>query len=286
MKKIIKVGLATYRVFSINEMNVFSGNATLYLLMAMVPMFTLVVGAINLLPEEYLKSFFDLFINLFPNVPQMKSLASELLSRVSPQAGTIVISISLLTTIWSASNGVSALQLGLKKISGAEKSAIRRKISSVLYTFLFIILIPALLIFRVFRGSLEDFALKLSNLFHMPEITETFMAILEDSGLITAAATAFVVLLAYTFLQGHTHSLKHHLPGAVFTTVLWMLFSSLFEWFISEFWNASSLYGSFASIFLTALWLKTIIIILFLGASLNEAIILLSKYRDSGSSAE
>ena len=50
-----------------------------------------------------------------------------------------------------------------------------------------------------------------------------------------------------------------------------MLFSDLFEWFITKFWTASSLYGPFASIFLIALWLKTIITILFLGACLNEA---------------
>lgn len=283
MKRFFKLGLATYRVFNQNEMNVFSGYATLYLLMALVPLFTLVVGAINLLPEEYLKSFFDLFISLFPNIPQIQDLANDLLSRVNPQAGTIVISISLLTMLWSASNGVSALQLGLMKISGTEQSVIRRRFSALIYTVLFVVLIPMLLIFRVLRGSLIDIAFMLAEFLQMPNIAEKVVSVLEESGLITAGAMAFVVVLTYTYLEGHAHSLKHQLPGAVFTTVLWMLFSALFEWFITEFWSASSLYGSLASIFLTAMWLKTIITILFLGASFNEARFLLSKSRITSS---
>ena len=281
MKKIIRVGLTTYRVFNDNEMDVFSGYATLYLLMAMVPFFTLVVGAINFLPESYLQSFADVFVNLFPNIPQIRWLANEMISRVNPQAGTLVISISAVTILWSASKGVSAVQNGLLKISGIEQSAVMRKLSALIYTVLMILLIPALLIFRVLRGSLRELTLKLADMLHMQDFGSAFLTLLEDSGLFVIIATALVVVFSYTFMQGYTRSFKKQLPGALFTTVLWMLASSLFEWFISEFWSASSVYGSFASIFLTAMWLKIIMKILFLGASLNEALILLSASPDS-----
>ena len=283
LKRILKVGLATYSVFSKNEMSVFSGYATLYLLMSLAPLFTLIVGTVYLLPEEYLKSFAELIINLFPNIPQIQDLVNELLAHIDPQTGTIVISLSLVTMLWSSSNAVNALQLGLMRISGTEKPAIRRRISALLYTGLFVILIPALLIFRVLRGSLENFVLRIADVLQMPEFAEAVVTILEDSGLITLAAMAFVVVLTYTFLQGHKRSLMRQLPGAVFTTVFWVLFSALFEWFISKFWTASSLYGSLASVFLTALWMKVIINILFIGACLNEARFILASIRaDSG----
>ena len=230
MKKLFKIFPLTFRVYSLNDMNVFSGNATLYLLLSMVPLLTLMVGAINLLPEEYLKSFFDLVIDLFPEVPQIQSLTSDLLSRVNPRSGTVVVSISILTMLWSASNGVTALQLGLMRISGTEQSVIRRRISALLYTVLFIVLIPALLIFRVLRGSLEEIALMLSEVFQMPEIGEAFVAILEESGLITLIATACVIVLTYTFLQGHARSLLHQLPGAVFGDLLRSLAGNCRHW--------------------------------------------------------
>ena len=93
------------------------------------------------------------------------------------------------------------------------------------------------------------------------------------SGLVTAAAMAIIILLAYTYLQGVRRKLRYQLPGTLFTTLLWLGFSSLFEMFIKRFWQASSLYGSLASVFLAAMWLKTIVMILFYGAALNEALI-------------
>ena len=45
-----------------------------------------------------------------------------------------------------------------------------------------------------------------------------------------------------------------------------------FELFIQRFWQASSLYGSLAAMFLAAMWLKAIVMIFFYGASLNETL--------------
>lgn len=274
MSILYRIGVETYRVFMRNDMNVFSGYTTLYILMAIVPFFTLAAGSIYFLPEEYLKAITDMFVSLFPNIPQMKDFANSLLVRINPQAGTIVVSVSLIIMIWSASNGVSALQLGLMRISENEQPLVKRRVSAMVYTILFIFLIPSLLIFRVLRTSLMNFGQSISDLFHMPEIYDAFVTVLEDGHLITAVGIAFIVLLTYTQLQGRSHRLRQQLPGAVFTTILWIMFSALFEWFMSEFWSASSLYGSLASIFLTALWLKIIITILFIGASLNEALFL------------
>jgi membrane protein len=133
-------------------------------------------------------------------------------------------------------------------------------------------MIIGLLIFRVLRRSISDLGLRLSLLFQMPEISEFLHEILKDGGLITTVGMGFIVVMTYTFLQGQLHRIRRQLPGAVFTTILWIIFSELFEWFISEFWNASALYGSLAALFLTALWLRTIMTILFLGAALNEVL--------------
>jgi len=269
----VQTARAAMHIFQSRDMNVFAGNATLYILMAMVPFFTLAAGLVNFLPKTYLKDFSVMLASVFPNIPQIQSMVNTMISRVNPETGTVVVSISLLIMLWSASNGVSALQLGLTRISSdSPPSVIRRRLSAVIHTVLFIGLIAALLIFRVYRSSLSEFGSKLSDLFHQPQISVVFDTILKDGGLITSFAMGLIVLFAYTFLQSHIHRIQDLLPGTVFTTIFWILFSELFEWFISQFWNASALYGSFASVFLTAMWLKTIITILFVGASLNEAL--------------
>lgn len=267
-----QIAMETWKVFDGNEMNIYSGNATLYILMAMVPFFTLAAGSINFLPSEYLYSFKQSLLRMIPQVPLIQSMVNDLINLVNPQTGTVVVSVSLLSLLWSASNGVFAIQEGLMRISAHKKSVVRNRLAAMVYTVLFILMIACLLIFRVFRTPLEDAGRKIAIFLRMPELYKVIHEFLKDGSGITIVAMGVMVWLTYTFLQGTVHKLRNQVPGAVFTTVLWILFSSIFEWFISGFWNASALYGSFASIFLTAMWLKTIIMILFLGASLNKAL--------------
>ena len=137
-------------------------------------------------------------------------------------------------------------------------------------------------IFRVLRGSIETLINALNEWLNIPDIAGRILDFMEYSGLVTAAAMAIIILLAYTYLQGVRRKLRYQLPGTLFSTLLWLGFSYLFEIFIKRFWQASSLYGSLASVFLAAMWLKTIVMILFYGAALNEALIRRAAEKQSG----
>ena len=51
-----------------------------------------------------------------------------------------------------------------------------------------------------------------------------------------------------------------------------MVFTELFAFFVPRFYHASSLYGSLAALFLALLWIRVIIMILFIGGALNKAL--------------
>ena len=263
----------TIRIYTVNEMSVYAGYTTLYILMAMVPLLTLVIGVVNLLPDVSLQHVEQALHDLLPNLPEVHSMLHNIITNVNRQAGSLAVSVSVVATLWSASNGVNAIQMGLSKISGTGGSYLRQRSAAMLYTVLFIALIPAMFIFRVLRGSIETLINALNTWLNIPDIAGRVMNFMEYSGLVTAAAMAIIILFAYTYLQGVRRKLRYQLPGTLFTTLLWLGFSSLFEIFIKRFWQASSLYGSLASVFLAAMWLKTIVMILFYGAALNEALI-------------
>ena len=270
---LVRVVRETIRIYTVNEMSVYAGYTTLYILMAMVPLLTLVIGVVNLLPDVSLQHVEQALHDLLPNLPEVHSLLHNIIANVNRQAGSLAVSVSVVATLWSASNGVNAIQMGLSKISGTGGSYLRQRSAAMLYTVLFIALIPAMFIFRVLRGSIETLINALNAWLNIPDIAGRILNFMEYSGLVTAAAMAIVILLAYTYLQGVRRKLRYQLPGTLFTTLLWLGFSSLFEIFIKRFWQASSLYGSLASVFLAAMWLKTIVMILFYGAALNEALI-------------
>jgi membrane protein len=233
---------------------------------------TLVIGLVNILPDVSLQHLETVLNDLLPDIEEVNALVHGIISNVNRQAGTLAISLSAIATLWSASTGVNALQTGLCKISGSSGSFIKRRAMALLYTLIFIALIPALLIFRVLRGSIEDLIGAVNRWLNIPDIAGRLLAFMEYSGLITAIVMAVVVLLAYTYLRGDRQKLRYQLPGTLFTTVLWLVFSRLFEIFIQSFWHASSLYGSLASLFLAAMWLKAIVMIFFYGAALNETL--------------
>ena len=272
-RKIIDLAKRTQRIYAGNEMAVYSGYATLYILMAMIPLLTLVIGLVNLVPTVDLENLRSVVQELLPDVPQVQTLFETVIANVNRRAGTLAVSVSVIASLWSASTGVAAIQDGLQKISGTGGSFIRKRAAALLYTLLFVLLIPALLVFRVLRGSIETLIASLNQTLNIPDIASWLLRFMEYSGLITVAAMVLVILLTYTFLQGGRRRLRLQLPGAVFTTVLWLVFSSFFEIFITRFWKASSLYGSLAAIFLAAMWLKSITMILFYGAALNEALL-------------
>ena len=272
-RMIIDLAKRTQRIYAGNEMGVYSGYATLYILMAMIPLLTLVIGLVNLVPTVDLESLKDVVQKLLPDVPQVQTMFDIVIANVDRQTGTLAVSVSVVASLWSASAGVAAIQAGLQKISGTGGSFIRKRAAALLYTLLFVLLIPALLVFRVLRGSIETLIASLNQALNIPDIASWLLRFMEYSGLITVAAMVLVILLTYTFLQGGRRRLRLQLPGAVFTTVLWLAFSAFFEIFITRFWKASSLYGSLAAIFLAAMWLKSITMILFYGAALNEALL-------------
>ena len=278
----VRVVGETIRIYTANEMSVYAGYTTLYILMAMVPLLTLMIGVVNLLPDVSLQHVEQALHDLLPNLPEVHSLLHNIIANVNRQAGSLAVSVSVVATLWSASNGVNAIQMGLSKISGTGGSYLRQRSAAMLYTVLFIALIPAMFIFRVLRGSIETLINALNEWLNIPDIAGRILNFMEYSGLVTAAAMAIVILLAYTYLQGVRRKLRYQLPGTLFTTLLWLGFSSLFEIFIKRFWQASSLYGSLASVFLAAMWLKTIVMILFYGAALNEALIHRAAEKHSG----
>ncbi len=262
----------TQRIYMDNEMSVYAGYTTLYILMAMVPLLTLLIGVVNLLPDMSLQHFESAVQELLPNIPELRNMLHSIITNVNRKAGTLAISVSLIASLWSASNGVSAIQLALRKISGRGGSFFRRRAAALLYTLIFIALIPALFIFRVLRGSIEQLIVFINHALNIPDIASRLVDFIEYSGVVTAFVMAVVILLAYSYLPGDHRKPRTQLPGTLFATVLWLAFSAVFEIFIERFWQASALYGPLASVFLAAMWLKTIMMILFYGAALNEAI--------------
>lgn len=262
----------TLSVFSENEMTVYSGYAALYILMAFVPLLMLIISTIINLPGYSVEDVIQFLTGFFPDIPQVQELIRNIINNLSQQSGGIVASISALTTLWSASNGLTAIQNGLERLRGIRRMNIKGKPRALLFTVIYVLLIPALLVFQILRSSVETMLNSIFVTLHLESLTSTISDVMDLSGLIVLAASILIIVLTYTWLPAGRKTLKSQLPGSVFACIICGIFTFGFSYFIPRFWKMSAVYGSLAAIFLTAMWLKFMIMILFCGASLNTAL--------------
>ena len=89
------------------------------------------------------------------------------------------------------------------------------------------------------------------------------------SALAAFGLSILTFVLIYTFVPGGRRRMRDQLPGALFTAVVWFVFSSIFTYYIRTSWKLSYIYGSLTSIILVILWLNVSINVMFLGAGIN-----------------
>ena len=270
--KLIALVKKVLKISSDQDLAVYAGNATLYIMMSVIPMLMVVIAAVSVMPWFTSADFRNLLFEYLPDIPEIQNLISNIITNLNGQSSSFVASLSALTSIWSASSGISAIQKGLKKMYRVPSFGIKDKVLAVIYTFLFAVQLLSLLLFQVLGSSIKEIMSSFSSDFFLFRHVGTISNVINSSSAMTIIISLIVLLLTYTYLPGGRRSMKSQFPGALLTSVIWAVFSLLFSFFIPRFWKASSLYGSLASVFLVAMWLRTMLTILFYGAALNTVL--------------
>lgn len=277
-------------MFGENRVPVYAGYATLFIVTAIFPCIMLIISIVNLLPGYSAKDVADILLQLLPDLEPIKELVASIVVNLHGQSGGVLASVAALTTLWSASKGVHAMQKGLNQMDREDKdeaekedSGLKEKGGSVLksilkrllFTLMLIILIPALLVIEMLGDSIANVicsALEKVNPEKLNGIMTSIDDILHISSLVVIVFALWVILQIYAKLPDKQRPPKSQLPGAILAGAGWLLFTKLFSFFIPRIYRASTLYGSLASLFLLLLWLRYVIIILLAGGIMNHTL--------------
>ena len=287
--------LQGFRMFQDNRMSVYSGYATLFIVTAIFPCIILIISIVNLLPGYSAGDVANIFFQILPDLGPIKELVETMMVDLKAQSGGLLASAAAVTTLWSASKGVSSVQKGLNELdqepaqheeieheeNGKEgliekgKTLAKGILKRLLFTLTIIILIPALLVFEMLGDSIVNVirsAVEKVNPDGANDILSNVDSIFNITALLVALFALLVILQIYANLPDQHRTMKSQIPGALLTGVCWFAFTELFSFFIPRFYHASSLYGSLASLFLLLLWLRFIVMILFAGGVLNRTL--------------
>lgn len=179
-------------------------------------------------------------------------------------AASSVLSVSVITFLWSASNGMVGIIKGLDTIYRTKKrrGIIRVRLISVVYLFSFSVALVITAVTLVFSSSV--YRLLLSK---VPDVIAILLINFKS-------LFGFLLLILFFWLLFNTFprksiKLKNNFFGAIFSAAGWVLFSFFFSIFVDNFSNFSVVYGSLATLIVLMVWLYTCMYILFLGAEVS-----------------
>lgn len=258
------------KIISTDNIFVYSAQASFYIIISSIPFIMLLLSLAQYIIPVSEQDIFRLVIPLMPEVIKepVRSIISELFYKSSGS----VISITAISTLWSASRGIAAIERGIRNVyhTPTRRALFLDIAASLFYTIIFIIIVILFLATTVFGTSIIMFLEVKSGLLCWIFGKASWMR-----WIITFCVLTTFFALIYTAFSGRKIQLKRNLPGSVFTTLVWMIFSVLYSFYIENFANYSYLYGSLTAIVLLMLWVYFCMIIFLIGGEINVTVLVI-----------
>ena len=243
----------------------FSAQCAYYVILSFIPFVILLLTLIQYTNIEQ-QQLFDIISKIIPS--SMNEMVLGIVKEVySKSVGTV--SISLIFTLLSADRGLFALIKGLHLIynysDNKRKSMLYLKLTTILKTIVFIILVTVGAVILVFGKPI------ISTIQEKFGIFENYTIISQIITQIIFILVAFVVFLClYKFMPGHKITFKSQVPGAIFSSIALIIISFIFSRYLDIFKGFSITYGSLTALMLIMMWTYTCFYVIFLGAEINK----------------
>ena len=245
-----------------DHVGAYAAQAASFLILSFIPFVMFLVTMVKYTPLTY-AVILEVIRSVIPE--SMQSFVTGIVREIFNRS-TVMVPITAITALWSAGKGVQALTNGLNTIYHVRETRnwLMTRIWSVFYTLLFSLALMGSLVLLVFGNSIYR------TLDHyLPFLARMVAWIMGAKTFLVFLVLMLIFLLLYKVLPNRRASMKSQLPGAMFTSVAWSVFSYFFSLYF-EFVPAFSLmYGSLAAIVMVMLWLYFCMNILLYGAEIN-----------------
>lgn len=257
-------GKRIFDKYSKDEVTVYAAQASFFLVISFFPFIMLLLTLIQLVPNVNKSDLLTLLIDIMPDT--FHSFVIGIVDDLYTKSPGTILSISAIGAIWSASRGMLSIERGLNRVYEVSRNRnylIRRIICSG-YTVIFILVCIASLLVLVLGNSLQNLLYRI-----FPVLADITRYIISFRSLLALSILILAFMGLYTFIPSQKQAIWKQLPGAIFSSLGWMIFSSLFSIYFDHFNNFSYMYGSLTAMVLLMLWLYFCICILLIGAEIN-----------------
>lgn len=236
-----------------------------FFLLSFFPLLIFLVALLPLLNLNH-EHVFDFIQSIVPTEVFLLTQGTLVEILTSTNNGGI-LSISIIGTVWSASRGVDALIKALNEAYETEpKNSLIVRAWSIIFTIALVSIVLIALTIPIF-GFRYGF-----QLFNYLGFEESFITIWTYIQWFLPPLLIFIVLLLLYWIVPNTDPrlrIFSVIPGTIFSTIAWVVLIYAFSYYINNFGNFFSTYGSIASVIVLMLWLYFTGMILIYGGLLN-----------------
>lgn len=247
-----------------DEISVYAAQASFFIVLSAVPFTMVLLTAIQLIPTVSKADLLSLLNSIIPDM--LSSLVITVVDDLFTKSPGTILSITALAAFWSASKGMLGMSRGLNRVFRCQENRgyFLSRLIFTGYTIIFMAACITSLVLLVFGTTIQNFVVRL---FPILEAFTTY--IISFRTLLSLAILIMIFAGLYIFIPDKKQKARFQLPGAVFSTIGWIVFSYAFSIYFNNFSNYSYMYGSLTAVIMLMLWIYFCICILFLGAEIN-----------------
>lgn len=247
----------------------YSAQASYFLILSVFPFIMLILTLLRFIPIDY-NITMEYIVNFIP--PSWQETVRNLVDEILLRTNIIHTLATAAATLWASSKSISALMRGMNNMYEKEETRffITVRLNALLNTFLLVSIILVSLVLMIFGDRLMALAQH-----YWPDIGIIIQSVLNMRTLFFFCSLIMILMMMYKLLPNRKIPLLWELPGAVFSTLGWYLFSKLFAVYVNHNNRYYFMYGSLTTIVIAVIWVYICINILYIGAGIN---LYLEKY--------
>jgi len=252
----------------ISQDNVFSGAAALgfYLTLAIFPAMILTMGLVPFLPVPRVDmAITDMLHQALPG--DAASMFTNVVQEVMSKEGAGIVSVGALGTLWAASTGMYAIMQQLNITYGVKeaRSFIRARLVAIALSLLFGCMMLLTFSLVVLGGIIQDWV---GERFGFSDALLMFFAVLRWVIIVVSVLLAFS-LIYYLAPNVRQQKFKFVSIGGITATVLLLVASGGFAFYVQKFAAYSALYGGIGAVVALMMWLYIAGLVMLIGSEVN-----------------
>lgn len=246
------------------EINSKAAEMSFYLLLSFFPFLIFTISLVVYAPIIKLSKYIFLLKKILP-LSAFNIVSSLIQSAIENRSFSFLI-LSFILAMYTMSRAVLSLIRGMNRSYNIRETRPYFEVLfiSLVFVIMIVVLIFTSMIFLVFGEELGSF------LFNLIGLDQYFMYIWNLCRYIVGVITVIIILMnLYRFTPNKKLSFKQVLPGAIVSTLCWLIASFCYSFYSNNFARYDIIYGSLGGIIVLMTWVYLSSWTILIGCEIN-----------------